>query len=114
MVENLCLARWADAKMAGTADARARASRRRRASGGGRFGHARVHRLEDRVLAQRLARELRTDPPAVEDEHAVADGGELVEVGRGEQHDRPGGGGAADEDVHLRLRADVDAAGGVV
>src|SRR3954465_14363581 len=44
------------------------------------------HRLEDRVLARGLAGELRADPAAVEDEHAIADGGELVEIGRGEQH----------------------------
>src|SRR3954453_23888738 len=89
-------------------------ARRERRSGGGRLDGARVHRLEDRVLAQVLAGELRADPPAIEDEHAVADGGELVEIGRGEQDDRASRGGAPDEDVHLGLRADVDAARRVV
>ena len=63
---------------------------------------------------QRLARELGRHAALVEHDDAVAQRRELVDVGRADQHRRAGGGGRADQRVHLVLGADVDAARRVV
>src|SRR3954451_2882981 len=59
------------------------------ARSGGRHP-AGVHRLEDGVRGQARTGQLGTDPPAMEDEDAGADGGELVDVRRRQEHDRAG------------------------
>src|SRR5215210_4022604 len=66
--------------------------RRPTAVGGPLYGRQRsgVHGLEHRVRAQALAGQLGTHPPVVEHEHAPADRLELVEVGRGHEHDGAG------------------------
>src|SRR4051794_17760824 len=51
---------------------------------------AAVHRREDLVLAQRLPRELGADTAVVQDEDAVAERGQFVQVGGAEQHDSAG------------------------
>ena len=92
------------------AAARGRRSRRTRRS----IPRARVHRLEHRVGAQRLAGELGRHAALVEHDDAVAQRRELVDVRRADQHRRARGGGRADQRVHLGLGADVDAARRVV
>ena len=75
---------------------------------------AAVHRLEQGVGREPVARQLRRDPSAAEDEDPVAhpaSSSRSVEVS---STTRPRGGGAADQRVHLGLGADVDAARRVV
>jgi len=73
-----------------------------------------VDGAQELVLGQVVAGQLAADTAALQDQDAVADGGQLGQVSGADEHDLPGGGQAAHDGVHLGLGADVDTAGGVV
>src|SRR5437762_6053069 len=64
--------------------------------------------------AQLVAGELRHDAPAVEDERAVADLGDLFEIGRHDQNRGAALQRDVEQTVDLRLRADVHAGGRIL
>ena len=69
-----------------------------------------VDGAQELVLGQVVAGQLAADTAALQDQDAVADGGQLGQVSGADEHDLPGGGQAAHDGVHLGLGADVDTA----